>query len=285
MQDIGGCRAIVRSVNSVQAIVDEYKNALRKNKRRGHQFVKENDYISIPKDDGYRSYHLVYRYTSKDKKNKVFNGLKIEIQIRTRLQHAWATAVEIVSTMSGQPLKSRGGEEDWRRFFALMSSAIAIRERQPTVPGTPSNRVQLTRELKSLSEKLNVERMLEGLTVSLKEITEASAPRAFAYLLTLDLKKKQIRFTEYSKNELPEAAAEYSRIEKKGEYRRHLQSVLVSVSSLRALRKAYPNYFLDATVFLEALRYAVRPSVIVPRTNLRRRKSSTEHQLELFPDS
>ena len=62
MQDIGGCRVIVRSVNSVEKIVQKYKVAIAKNPKRGHQFHKENDYISLPKDDGYRSYHLVYKY-------------------------------------------------------------------------------------------------------------------------------------------------------------------------------------------------------------------------------
>jgi hypothetical protein len=124
MQDIGGCRAIVRSIQSVERLVRRYKEATSKNPKRGHVFHHENDYISHPKDDGYRSYHLVYRYRIEGKKNKVYNGLKIEIQIRTSLQHAWATAVETVATFSGQALKARGGTEDWRRFFALMGSAI-----------------------------------------------------------------------------------------------------------------------------------------------------------------
>ena len=51
-----------------------------------------DDYITTPKDSGYRGVHLIYRYYSD--KNETFNGLKIEVQIRTALQHAWATAVD-----------------------------------------------------------------------------------------------------------------------------------------------------------------------------------------------
>ncbi|MBU6438396.1 MAG: hypothetical protein KGQ77_12790, partial [Betaproteobacteria bacterium] len=62
-----------------------------------------------------------------------FNNQKIEVQLRTRLQHAWATAVEIVDAFTGQALKSglklNSGDPKWRRFFALMSSVIAIREK------------------------------------------------------------------------------------------------------------------------------------------------------------
>src|ERR1019366_9744121 len=97
--------------------------------------LSEDDYVDHPKASGYRSYHLIYRYFS-DKK-ATHNGLKIEVQIRSQLQHAWATAVETVGTFIQQALKSSQGEEDWLRFFALMGSAIAYREHGELVPDTP----------------------------------------------------------------------------------------------------------------------------------------------------
>jgi hypothetical protein len=287
MQDIGGCRAIVRSVNSVEAIVEDYKEAMRKNKKRGHRFDKENDYILHPKDDGYRGHHLVYRYVSLNKKYKMYNGFKIEIQIRTRLQHAWATAVEIVSALSGQALKSRGGEVDWRRFFALMSSAIALRERKPLVPNTPTNRAELAEELKYLAQKLDVENLLQAWTVSIREITSRATKNAFIYLLTLDLKKKQLRFTEYTKDEMPQASADYLLNEKQGDASKGsgIQSVLVSASSLKSLRKAYPNYFPDASVFLDALQYAIRPPRFPLAFSKKDLSPPNPRQGILFPES
>jgi len=262
MQDIGGCRAIVRSVHSVRRLVAEYKDATAKNPKRGHQFHHENDYISFPKDDGYRSYHLVYRYQSAAEDHRPYNGLKIEIQIRTNLQHAWATAVETVSTFSGQALKSRGGEADWRRFFALMGSAIAMRERQPLVPNTPENRHELVEELQYLSEKLNVVTVLEAWRTSLETLPAKHVKKnTEAFLLYLDPKMRKIRFNAYSPEDLPAAARDYLEWEKEIESSpvAGAQAVLVSVSSLHALRRAYPNYYLDTTVFVEALRYAIRP--------------------------
>ena len=50
-------------------------------------------------------------------------GLRIEIQIRSRLQHAWATAVETVDAFSGTSLKTTGGsgseKTDWGRFYCF----------------------------------------------------------------------------------------------------------------------------------------------------------------------
>lgn len=71
MQDIAGCRAIVASVAKVYELVEVYKKSDIK-----HKLVHEDDYITNPKDSGYRSYHLIYGYYS-DKKT-TYNGLKVD---------------------------------------------------------------------------------------------------------------------------------------------------------------------------------------------------------------
>jgi hypothetical protein len=64
-----------------------------------------------------------------------YDGQRIEIQIRSKLQHLWATAVETAQIFTGQALKSKvkNASADWLRFFALTSSAFALREETPTV--------------------------------------------------------------------------------------------------------------------------------------------------------
>lgn len=96
MQDIGGCRAVVRT----NAMVGELTRAFQKSDLK-HKLVGTDNYIEKPKQSGYRGVHLVYRYNS-DKKT-TYNGLNIEIQLRSQLQHAWATAVETVGLSSGKP--------------------------------------------------------------------------------------------------------------------------------------------------------------------------------------
>ena len=82
MQDIAGCRAVLKSMKNVTRLVDAYKNSHFDHKPRG-----EKDYINNPKKDGYRCHHLIFEYVVTDA-TKAYSGLKVEIQIRTQLQHA-----------------------------------------------------------------------------------------------------------------------------------------------------------------------------------------------------
>jgi ppGpp synthetase/RelA/SpoT-type nucleotidyltranferase len=136
MQDIGGCRAILDTVADVEALVKSYKDAgVRHPSKLDRPFLfREDNYIELPKSDGYRGVHLIMKYQSLAKPD--YNGQNIEVQIRSRLQHAWATSVETCETFTGQALKAKikNASDQWLRFFALMSSAIATREKRPNVP-------------------------------------------------------------------------------------------------------------------------------------------------------
>src|SRR5258706_376170 len=122
MQDIGGCRSILPTLANLESMRQLYTT------KPAHLFTSEKDYIAKPKPTGYRGVHLKYRFVSKNKTSKPWNQLKIEIQLRTALQHKWATAVEAVGTFTEQALKSNKGNKEWLRFFALMASVYALRE-------------------------------------------------------------------------------------------------------------------------------------------------------------
>ena len=254
MQDIGGCRAVVRTVARVRQLTTLYRRSSSKNPHDRPELVREYDYILEPKDDGYRSVHLVYRYRTASPHLTAYNGLRIEIQLRSQLQHAWATAVETVGTFTGQALKSNIGEESWLRFFALMGSAIARRERSPLVPGTPTQNDDLVTELRWLASRLKAHTVLQGLGYALSETTTREKD-AKAYLLVLDPINKTLETTGFTHEELPRASEEYLAAEKKIAGT-DSQAVLVSVESLKALRAAYPNYYLDTRAFLDAVRRA-----------------------------
>ena len=61
MQDIGGCRAVLRSVGQVERLVRLYERTVAKNPTRGFELSKKYDYIQNPKKDGYRSVqHILF---------------------------------------------------------------------------------------------------------------------------------------------------------------------------------------------------------------------------------
>jgi ppGpp synthetase/RelA/SpoT-type nucleotidyltranferase len=256
MQDIGGCRAVVKGIRQIERVLKRYTISRAKNPTARVEFVKMFDYIQCPKVDGYRSVHLIYKYRSPSPRHKVWHGLRIEIQLRTKLQHAWATAVETVDAFTGQGLKTSGGsgteKVEWGRLFALMGSFIACKEKKPMVPGTP-NRSELIKELRQLSEQLQAEIKLRGWSYGMQLADERAKPGDEVFLLTLDTVQRTVGIRGFS--DMRKAQDAYLLAEK--ELKPGQQSVLVSVDSLDAIRTAYPNYFADTGVFVGVLEEAV----------------------------
>ncbi|MDB5141572.1 MAG: hypothetical protein JWQ66_285 [Mucilaginibacter sp.] len=253
IQDIGGCRAIMKDVSEVDQIVDTYKHDSRGIK---HKIAKEQDYILNPKPSGYRGIHLIYKYRSD--KVQVYDDMRIEIQIRTLMQHAWATAVETVGTFIQQSLKSSQGEEDWLRFFVVISSAMAILEGKPIVPGTSEDFDVLRDEIIELEKRLDVEGHLTTFRESIEVIGDKKTKNAYYYLLELDANKRKVTIRPYSHTQLVLASLDYLTLEKRI-LDDSKDAVLVSADSIESLRLAFPNYYLDTEHFLELLRDITAP--------------------------
>ncbi len=252
MHDIGGCRAVLRTVLEVEKLAQDYEKARIKNARRGGIFHRKYDYIEKPKHTGYRGILLVYKYHTDSKTLAIYNDLKIEIQLRSKLQHAWATAVETVDFFTGQALKSNIGDVDWKRFFAIVSNEFSRIEKRNGVPETPQNEVQAKLELKSYSSQIKI---LEGLRAATENVTAriAGGLEAHFFLLQLDLTARTVRTTSFIKSQVEEAQEKYLEAEKANKDKPEMQTVLVSVDSIDALRKAYPSYYLDITEFVKVL--------------------------------
>jgi hypothetical protein len=245
MQDLGGCRAVLSHVDEVQAVVDSFLTA-----RHKHRLIRHDDYLTVPKPSGYKGVHLVYAYRSD--RTEIWNNLSIEVQIRTQLQHAWATAVETVGLFTNQALKSSMGEDQWLRFFQVMSSAIALREGLSVVEGTSNDQDELKAELTKLANELDVVNRLQGYASLLQESEQHMANAKFV-LLTLDIPNSQLTIRGYAKQD--DAAIAYGEME--ADTDAGVDVVLVAVSSLTGLRSAYPNYFLDTTRFVSVLEDAL----------------------------
>jgi hypothetical protein len=253
VQDLGGCRAILQNVESVREMVTYYKNE----SRQKHEIATEDDYIGKPKKSGYRGVHFVFKYHSDKRANAKYNGLKIEMQLRSRYQHAWATAVETVGMFSGQALKSSMGSEEWQRFFTLMGSFIAMREKLPLVPDTPTERPALRSELADYAAKLNVGQRLRGYRAAVRKMQTQADPDASYFLLQLNPALGSLNVTGYAAEDIREASEQYAEAERSAARDRGADSVLVSVESVTNLGRAYPNYFADTRMFLQLMYQAL----------------------------
>lgn len=254
IQDIGGCRTILSTIDHVDQLVDIY---LHKGSRGvKHDLSKKDDYVLNPKDSGYRGVHLIYKYQSD--KSKLYSDLKIEIQIRTFLQHAWATAVETVSTFFKQALKSSQGDKEWLRFFALMGSVMAIKESRPLIPNTPTTYKELQLEIVDFSKKLDVIGHLDAFRQSLSIFDEENPDKdAQYYLLELDVASRRVLVKSYTQSEIVKASKDYIELEAKNINTPTTDVVLVSADSIEKLKIAYPNYYLDTAIFLRAVREVI----------------------------
>jgi RelA/SpoT family protein len=251
MQDLGGCRAILNNVPAVQGAVEYYKSS----SRMLHTLASMDDYIQEPKASGYRGVHLVYRFQSENRHKRPYNGLKIELQLRSAYQHAWATAVETVGTFSGQALKSSLGSEEWQTFFSLMGSEIALREKTPLVPGTPHTRAELRDAVRHYSETLKVRDRLLGYRQAVKAVSASPKKTAEFFLLQLDPSVGSLLVKGF--DSIEEASKAYENAEKRVRDKEGTDAVLVSVDSVSALGKAYPNYFADTRVFMQLMTQAL----------------------------
>ena len=249
IQDIGGCRAIVSTVDHLDKLVSimSLKDKERSGRGLKHKLIDYKDYVRNPKPSGYRGVHLVFRYHSD--KITIYDGLKIEIQFRTYLQHAWATAVETVGIFIGQALKSSIGQEDWLRFFALASSAMAAYEGTAPVSGMPTNPDDLRAEIRKLYKDLEVENHLRAYNRAMNVLDVKEMSDAHYYLLELNTSANTVKVRSYKNNQLERASTDYLEIEKHSS----TDAVLVRADSMAALKKAYPNYFVDTEYFIQAL--------------------------------
>jgi len=247
MQDIGGVRAILNSVKDVYQLADQF----RKSRFLEHQLVNQKDYIAKPRsEDGYRSLHLMYRY--KNRRALAYNGLRLELQIRTKLQHTRATAVETMGTFLGQALKSRQGDQEWLDFFAIVSSAFAHKEKCAPIPRFAQLSARETFEAVARAEvALQALEKIAGFSVAVDTIVKSrgSSKGWYYHLIVLDSLKKTVQITAYDRESFKRAISDYGKIEAQAAQGEKIEPVLVSAGPIETMRRAYPNFFLDIKDF------------------------------------
>lgn len=246
IQDLAGCRSIMATLSEVELLLQAYQASAR------HQFKAQDDYISNPRPTGYRSHHLMFQFVGRDPGEEVFRRQIIEIQLRTQLQHAWATAVEAVGLVRNEDLKGGKGDPEWLRFFALMASDFAAEEDCPLVPGTPQDRKECRDEIVALERKLDAVSHLDSFRQALHLTSRVSASRGSIFVIQYNLLTRSVTVKPVASWRIGEEKTRAAEM-RDG----NVETVMVEVDRAADLRTAYPNYFLDVGMFAERLRSIV----------------------------
>ncbi len=245
MNDLAGCRAIIEDMRGVRALIERIREKFP------HDIRREYPYIDQPKADGYRSHHFALSFVPRSKDAEHFEGRRVELQIRTRLQHAFATAIEAVDLYLGYDLKHGRGGNDWLRLFDLMSAEFAIAEGCPLREDLPDH-PDIVRELKELNKKLKAITVLENIRNATNFAEHFYHEKGQYYLIrynkdhTVDVSVFHGIIASSSKLFDQEIDIESGNDDAK--------VVLVEVDKVDKLIQTYPNYFGDVSLFVSNLR-------------------------------
>lgn len=246
MQDIAGMRIVFSDRESLNLFIDEMKKTYRSSKTN-FEFVRCSDYISHPKPDGYRSIHQIYKYTKG--KHAQCHGLTLELQIRTKLQHLWATAVEVLGMHINVKLKSGEGEEHYKEFFRLCGDLFALKELRHLDENQIHQKKDLIIKLKNLDSSYSILKYLSALSVSTRQEKKRGD---YYFVIWLNLQTRYLKINGFPKERYIEAQFLYDALESQASEGNY-DVVLISLDNFKQIQKAYPNYYLDCGEFIQIL--------------------------------
>ncbi len=105
MQDIAGCRVIVSNIVNQDELLESMKRVFADS-----EIVDRR----IKPSHGYRAVHMVVRHA----------GKRVEIQIRSRLQHLWAELSERAADVLDPAIKYGGGDKEVRDHIDQIAEVV-----------------------------------------------------------------------------------------------------------------------------------------------------------------
>lgn len=244
MDDVAGCRLIFKSIRDLNKFRDDFHRARFNHKRRNTP--DKYDYIAHPnKETGYRGIHDVYEYDVNSETGRNLAGLYIEIQYRTLVQHAWATANEVVGFITESQPKFQKGDKRYVLGMALASEILARAHEGSKGPFPQKSDREILEEFLAVDSELGLLETLRGLNLAKSEV---SGKRNTILIFTGEGK---LNIKSY--RTAPEALRALFILEKEMPQN---DIVLVSADSSDDVRLAFRNYFSDAREFIRLLENA-----------------------------
>lgn len=247
MQDIAGVRVVFKEMQQVMIFQNLMKKTYLKGSRK-FSLIDTKDYIEKPKDDGYRSIHQIFEYKDASK-------MRLELQIRTQIQHYWATAVEVLGMKSDSKIKQGEGEYHHKEFFGLCSALFShiesttLQDKYKTL-----SKESVCKKIIALDKKYNIFKSLSALAISSNRIEKQADKKHYYFIVLLDLTNNTLTITGFKKQNYDMAQKSYDTYEKQSKESGNINVVLISLDKLYLLKKAYPNYYLDSGSFIKEIK-------------------------------
>lgn len=263
MQDIGGVRVILPDMDSIRKFCKDLFN------RSKTILVKDNrkDYVEHPKEDGYRGIHYILEVANKRTDIAPFEKLVVELQVRTMLQHCWATGVEIAGIINNKHYKVGDWETDWKTFFVLLSECFAKLEKGETRKKSDYSMIdpEGLKELRMLAEELNVIDQLKSASKTFKTLEdhfrEFPIPKEGFLLLVTDFELQRTSVASLTSDEtkaLADLTVWEKRFRLKSSGKMTGQALLIKTKDVKNLKKAYPNYYMDTQMLIDELQKLIQ---------------------------
>lgn len=248
MGDIAGCRIIVKDLHSQEEMRDRILALPQFSSDRLRDYVKE------PRRSGYSAIHAYGKFEVP----LLDKPLSVEVQIRTVKQHLWATSVEIYDSLMGTRLKFNSSDDDSARMFYVLSGILYFRDMEEESLVSKENLSKLDELAAKASNLLRSHSgILDRLMAARDSFFVLPTPphsEGDLFLLDANFGEQLVSLTPVPRTH---AVDQYRKVEsqyEKPECRpeRH-DVVLVSTDDIKQLESAYPNYFMDASAFVDLL--------------------------------
>ena len=265
MNDLAGCRVILPSIDDVETFLEGLRA------ETSNEVFREYPYIQEMKQDGYRSHHMVLKYRGVGDE-AVYQGRRVEVQVRTQLQHSWATAVEAVGLYRREDLKAGRGDPSWLRLFRLMSEEFALEE--GCSPACNERILEITELERKLDAVENLERLSQAFSYS-ESYSFDPKDKPDYFQIEYDRAVGRVHIRPFFGPIYATMSYDAAEVKNAESGSGDTKIVLVEVDEIENLRAAYPNYFGDVQKFKsklrdaaghhEALDYSVPPQERIPR--------------------
>ena len=267
MQDIAGIRVVLANNSKVKQL---FYMLCKEESFLINEKIKYKDYIQTPKEDGYRGIHVIGKFKNDDN-----DLLCVEVQLRTRLQHCWATSLEIIDLFTQQNLKLNEGKPEWHQFFKFVSSQFGVIENLKAFNSNKQTElviqyiefikkrenINVLKEAiyitnfvssKILGTSYTIETLFQEYATSLHKIESQilnQKNKQGYVLLRLNVLSGNLETEFFEKEKYPDASKQYSFYETTLSQNKNWVVALVSSNAVGGIRQAYPNYFADSEVF------------------------------------